>query len=532
MYNPFDIASVRAAQEGLLKSNIDSLNEYVPESIVKGSNKHDFSSEEREKLAEGGEALPDGSFPIRNKQDLLDAIKSVGRAKDIEVAKNWIKKRASELSLEDELPESWVEKAETVEENLPELIAEHERLIKVLKSKSKLDDKKEAELQGEELETYKNELKKAFDAIENSYHTNLEKGIIKNAHNKGGLVLTHIINKKGQHQVVWKRPGEAHSDEAKHLREVKEGDKVTYNGEEHHVVGVDDAGYLKLKDKEGKRHNKSPLKVEYHKPADVYNPDFKTSTDEDLMKLRALHQKHAIAGSKSGDNSSKEAFDKISEELNKRKDVKKEPLKPKEFDYKEHLNSKVHSPEVVSKMEELVKEGKVLKEQFHNHTIYREFKEPDLNKFKSEASSIKYSDMQQDTTVGHKANEKYNELSRQADMYKDTKYGKEMRDELDKVISQKNVDGVEVGKVKVKNSERTLVGQTSGGVKVHSDAKELNGHIYHGGEQGFHEVTYDDRGKEKTSIFSTSKMNQLYGKGWKSKLKDTDPSVLLKWYNK
>jgi hypothetical protein len=41
----------------------------------------DLDTEERRKLAEQGKALPDGSFPIRNREDLKDAIQSFGRAK-------------------------------------------------------------------------------------------------------------------------------------------------------------------------------------------------------------------------------------------------------------------------------------------------------------------------------------------------------------------------------------------------------------------------------------------------------------------
>ena len=75
--------------------------------IKKGMNKHDFSEKERESLSKKGEAMPDGSFPIRNTQDLKDAIRSVGRAKDIEAARRWIKKRAKEMGEENILPEDW-----------------------------------------------------------------------------------------------------------------------------------------------------------------------------------------------------------------------------------------------------------------------------------------------------------------------------------------------------------------------------------------------------------------------------------------
>lgn len=75
--------------------------------IMKSVNKHYFSEGERKKLAKEDEAMLDGSFPIRNTQDLKDAIRSVGRAKDPAAAKRWIKKRAKELGKESLLPEDW-----------------------------------------------------------------------------------------------------------------------------------------------------------------------------------------------------------------------------------------------------------------------------------------------------------------------------------------------------------------------------------------------------------------------------------------
>jgi hypothetical protein len=67
----------------------------------------DLDTEERRKLAEEGKALPDGSFPIRNREDLKAAIHSYGRAKDKDEAKRWIRRRARELNAEKELPEDW-----------------------------------------------------------------------------------------------------------------------------------------------------------------------------------------------------------------------------------------------------------------------------------------------------------------------------------------------------------------------------------------------------------------------------------------
>lgn len=84
------------------------------EAVEKAKNKNYFSEKERGKLAKEGEAMPNGKYPIRNAQDLKDAIKLVGASSMPESeVKAWIKKRARELNLENELPEDWrdVEKA-------------------------------------------------------------------------------------------------------------------------------------------------------------------------------------------------------------------------------------------------------------------------------------------------------------------------------------------------------------------------------------------------------------------------------------
>jgi len=67
----------------------------------------DLDTAERRKLADEGKALPDGPFPIRNREDLRDAVQSFGRAKDKAEAKRWIKKRARELRGEKDLPQDW-----------------------------------------------------------------------------------------------------------------------------------------------------------------------------------------------------------------------------------------------------------------------------------------------------------------------------------------------------------------------------------------------------------------------------------------
>ncbi len=69
--------------------------------------KRERSATTRERLASEGNAMPDGSFPIVNRADLMNAIRSVGRAKDYSAAKKHIIRRAKELNAIDMLPEDW-----------------------------------------------------------------------------------------------------------------------------------------------------------------------------------------------------------------------------------------------------------------------------------------------------------------------------------------------------------------------------------------------------------------------------------------
>lgn len=72
--------------------------------------KREFSTDERQRLAGTGAALPDGSFPISNEKDLENAIHAIGRAKDPAKAKAHIISRAKTLGCTDKLPDGWVGK--------------------------------------------------------------------------------------------------------------------------------------------------------------------------------------------------------------------------------------------------------------------------------------------------------------------------------------------------------------------------------------------------------------------------------------
>lgn len=72
--------------------------------------KRAFNEEQREEMAKEGLALPDGSFPISNVDDLRNAIMAHGRAADKEKAKRHIMKRAREMGKEEMIPASWATK--------------------------------------------------------------------------------------------------------------------------------------------------------------------------------------------------------------------------------------------------------------------------------------------------------------------------------------------------------------------------------------------------------------------------------------
>lgn len=67
----------------------------------------DYTAEQRRDMAKKGEALPDGSFPIKDEEDLKNAIQAIGRASDPAKAKAHIKRRARALGKTDLIPTGW-----------------------------------------------------------------------------------------------------------------------------------------------------------------------------------------------------------------------------------------------------------------------------------------------------------------------------------------------------------------------------------------------------------------------------------------
>lgn len=70
-----------------------------------------FSNKDRERLAKKNQAMPGGRFPIRNANDLANAIHAVGRASGGEEGRKkvrrWIIRRAKAMGLMGKIPKNW-----------------------------------------------------------------------------------------------------------------------------------------------------------------------------------------------------------------------------------------------------------------------------------------------------------------------------------------------------------------------------------------------------------------------------------------
>jgi hypothetical protein len=103
-------AAVKAERAAELAAKADELSARVASTV--GYDEAGYMSmEKRKKLASEGKALPDGSYPIRNVEELKDAIQAYGRGKPSKRAaiRRHIMKRARGLDRRDLIPDKWKE---------------------------------------------------------------------------------------------------------------------------------------------------------------------------------------------------------------------------------------------------------------------------------------------------------------------------------------------------------------------------------------------------------------------------------------
>lgn len=88
--------------------------------------------------------MPDGSYPIRNKSDLANAIQAIGRAKNPDAVKAHIRKRARALDATDMIPESWGKVAAAAEDPDEEKLDVRRRVQEADENKEKTEMADEA----------------------------------------------------------------------------------------------------------------------------------------------------------------------------------------------------------------------------------------------------------------------------------------------------------------------------------------------------------------------------------------------------
>jgi hypothetical protein len=76
------------------------------------ADKGEFSAAEREKDAEGGDAMPDGSYPIRSAKDVENAVRDYYRSGKKADVKAHIIARAKAIGAESALPDGWAQPAD------------------------------------------------------------------------------------------------------------------------------------------------------------------------------------------------------------------------------------------------------------------------------------------------------------------------------------------------------------------------------------------------------------------------------------
>lgn len=92
--------------------------------------KKDYSEEQRASMAESGQAMEGGGFPIKTVKDLKNAIQAIGRAKNRAETIAHIKTRAEALGRTDLIPEEW----KTVAHDETDLNAVRASLIALIKA--------------------------------------------------------------------------------------------------------------------------------------------------------------------------------------------------------------------------------------------------------------------------------------------------------------------------------------------------------------------------------------------------------------
>jgi len=88
------------------------MNGYDEAMSATHANPEDLSAAARHLAAAEGEALPDGSFPVRDLDELHKAIHAVGRSKHPIEVRRYLIRRARDLGATELIPQKWFDELE------------------------------------------------------------------------------------------------------------------------------------------------------------------------------------------------------------------------------------------------------------------------------------------------------------------------------------------------------------------------------------------------------------------------------------
>lgn len=103
--------SVEKREEEIAEARKANFFEPADEKVTIQKDK--YSQADREKMAKTGEAMPDGSFPIKDAEDLSNAMNDLGRKGNDPAVKAHIAKRARAMNMEDKLDSRFGDKTDT-----------------------------------------------------------------------------------------------------------------------------------------------------------------------------------------------------------------------------------------------------------------------------------------------------------------------------------------------------------------------------------------------------------------------------------
>lgn len=166
-----------------------------------------ISTEERMDLAKEGKALPDGAYPIRNVEDLKNAIQAYGRSKPSErkMVRNHIIKRARQLRRADLIPDEWSNAGSA---EAAEIVASLRSRIEVVAAAPKEEEISEEEL--EELRKAKEEAdKQTEEEIKAAEEVKANRGNLPERDEDGRIKYVSGVNQprdaKGKYRKVLAR---------------------------------------------------------------------------------------------------------------------------------------------------------------------------------------------------------------------------------------------------------------------------------------------------------------------------------------